>query len=188
MQVSGSHRPLKIWAEAPLSLTESYRTLKVDTLSYGAVVNDSHLEKCFRNLIAEDKYLLYDFTRKELTKTLKGGGDEAVQNSQSIFDPTGDLFFPSLYTCLALVAIIFVVGLLAELFYFRPGRCMWKKGKKLTENMSMTEPEEEKTPLDQLEKEMISEVQALFHKYREKLEQYKDAENNGNALSMHSSV
>lgn len=53
--------------------------------------------------------------------------------------------------------------------------------------MSMTEPEEEKTPLDQLEKEMISEVQALFHKYREKLE-YKDAENNGNALSMHSSV
>lgn len=172
----------------PNSEFKTDQILKVDTLSYGAVVNDSHLEKCFRNLIAEDKYLLYDFTRKELTKTLKGGGDEAVQNSQSIFDPTGDLFFPSLYTCLALVAIIFVVGLLAELFYFRPGRCMWKKGKKLTENMSMTEPEEEKTPLDQLEKEMISEVQALFHKYREKLEQYKDAENNGNALSMHSSV
>lgn len=51
----------------------------------------------------------------------------------------------------------------------------------------MTEPEE-KTPLDQLEKEMISEVQALFNKHREKLEQYKDAENNGNALSMHSTV
>lgn len=52
-----------------------------------------------------------------------------MQNSQSIFDPTGDLFFPSLYTCLALVAVIFLVGLLAELFYFRPGRCTWKKGK-----------------------------------------------------------
>lgn len=51
----------------------------------------------------------------------------------------------------------------------------------------MSQPEE-KTPLDQLEKEMISEVQALFNKYREKLEQYKNAENNGNALSMHSTV
>ena len=49
----------------------------------------------------------------------------------------------------------------------------------------MTEPDG-KTPLDQLEKEMIVEVQALFNKYREKLEQ--NAENNGNALSTHSSV
>lgn len=49
----------------------------------------------------------------------------------------------------------------------------------------MTEPDG-KTPLDQLEKEMIIEVQALFNKYREKLEQ--NAENNGNALTMHSTV
>jgi len=113
----------------PNSEFKTDQILKEDTLSYGAVVNDSHLLECFRNLIAEDKYLLYDLTRKELTKTLKGGGDEAVQNSQSIFDPTGDLFFPSLYTCLALVVVIFLVGLLAELFYFRPSRCSWKKGK-----------------------------------------------------------
>ena len=45
--------------------------LKEERLSYGAVVNDSYLAKCFRNLITEDKFLLYDFTRKELTKTLK---------------------------------------------------------------------------------------------------------------------
>lgn len=51
-----------------------------------------------------------------------------MQNSQSIFDPTGDLFFPSLYTCIALAVVIFAVGLLAELFYFRPGRCRRKKG------------------------------------------------------------
>ena len=43
-----------------------------------------------------------------------------------------------------------------------------------------------KTPLDELEKEMMTEVQALFNKYREKLEQ--NAENNGNALCMHSEV
>ena len=45
--------------------------IKEETLSYGAVVNDTNLGKCFRSLIAEDKYLLYDFIRKELTKTLK---------------------------------------------------------------------------------------------------------------------
>ena len=31
-----------------------------------------------------------------------------MQNSQSIFDPTGDLFFPSLYSCLVLIAVIFL--------------------------------------------------------------------------------
>jgi len=173
----------------PSSEFKTDEIIKEETLSYGAVVNDTYLAKCFRGLIAEDKYLLYDFIRKELTKTLKGGGDdEAVQNSQSIFDPTGDLFFPSLYTCIALVVIIFVAGLVAELFYFRPGRCRWKKGQEVPETITLTEVREEMTHYDQLEKEMLDEVQALFSKYREKLEQLKTAEKNGNPTLLHSSV
>lgn len=69
----------------PNSEFKTDQILKVDTLSYGAVVNDSHLEKCFRNLIAEDKYLLYDFTRKELTKTLKV--NMPICLSQSVSQP-----------------------------------------------------------------------------------------------------
>ena len=46
-----------------------------------------------------------------------------MQNSQSIFDPTGDLFFPSLYFCIGLVAFIVVVGIAAEFLYFRPSLC-----------------------------------------------------------------
>ena len=49
----------------------------------------------------------------------------------------------------------------------------------------MTEPDG-KTPLDQLESEMLSEVRALFDKYREKLHQ--NGESNGKALSVHSTV
>lgn len=158
---------------------------KEEALSYGAVVNDTYLAKCFRTLIAEDKYLLYDFIRKEVKRTLKGGGDEAVQNSQSIFDPTGDLFFPSLYTCIALAVVIFAVGLLAELFYFRPGRCRRKKGGQ--ENILMSE-KKKNTALNRLEQEMLSEVQALFSKYREKLDKFNNAENNGDAVNMNSTV
>ena len=44
------------------------------------------------------------------------------------------------------------------------------------------------TALDQLEKEMLGEVQALFNKYRDRLEEVKKQENNGNAMSMHSTV
>lgn len=55
----------------PNSEFKTDEILKDETLSYGAVVNDSYLVTCFRNLIAEDKFMLYDFTRKELTKTLK---------------------------------------------------------------------------------------------------------------------
>lgn len=55
----------------PDSKFKTDEIIKVESLSYGAVVNDTYLRKCFRRLIAEDKYLLYDFTRNELTKTLK---------------------------------------------------------------------------------------------------------------------
>jgi len=65
----------------PNSEFKTDQIVKEDTLSYGAVVNDSHLEKCFRNLIAEDKYLLYDFTRTELTKTLKVNIYQAICQS-----------------------------------------------------------------------------------------------------------
>ena len=51
----------------------------------------------------------------------------------------------------------------------------------------MTDPNGKPTALDQIEKEMINEIQALFDKYREKLDEFKNADN-GNALSMHSSV
>ena len=44
------------------------------------------------------------------------------------------------------------------------------------------------TALEQLEKEMLDEVQALFNKYRDRLEEVKNQENNGNAMSMHSTV
>ena len=38
--------------------------------------------------------------------SLQGGGNEAVRNSQSIVDPTGDLFLPSLNPRIALVVVI----------------------------------------------------------------------------------
>ena len=56
------------------------------------------------------------------------------------------------------------------------------------EAIAMTDPNGKPTALDQMEKEMINEIQALFDKYREKLDEFKNAENNGNALSMHSTV
>lgn len=55
----------------PRSKFKIDEVLKEETLSYGAMVNDSFLAQCFSKLIAEDKYLIYDFTKKELNKTLK---------------------------------------------------------------------------------------------------------------------
>lgn len=57
----------------------------------------------------------------------------------------------------------------------------------LTENIPMSE-DRENTALDKLEQEMLNEVKALFKKYREKLEQVQNSENNGNAVSIHSTV
>lgn len=165
--------------------------LKEETLSYGAMVNDSFLAQCFNKLIAEDKYLIYDFTKKELNKTLKGGGNEAVRNSQSIFDPTGDLFFPSLYSCLILIAVIFLIGLTAEVLFFKSCRCPKTKRKKdeeFTEAIAMNESNGRLPSLDQLEIEMMSDIQALFAKYRERFQECEKAEKNGNAFTVHSSV
>ena len=61
-------------------------------------------------------------------------------------------------------------------------------GQEVPETITLTEVREEMTHYDQLEKEMLDEVQALFSKYREKLEQLKTAEKNGNPTLLHSSV
>ena len=53
--------------------------------------------------------------------------------------------------------------------------------------MPMSE-KRENTALDKLEQEMLNEVKDLFNKYREKLEQIQNTENNGNATSKHSTV
>lgn len=168
----------------PRSKFKIDEVLKEETLSYGAMVNDSFLAQCFSKLIAEDKYLIYDFTKKELNKTLKGGGNEAVQNSQSIFDPTGDLFFPSLYSCLVLIAVIFFIGLTAEVLFFKSCRCPKKRRKKdeeFTGAIAVNEFNGGLPALDQMEIEMMSDIRALFAKYRERLQEWEKAENNGNA-------
>jgi len=61
-------------------------------------------------------------------------------------------------------------------------------GRELSETMALSEVREEMTHYDQLEKEMLNEVQALFSKYREKLEQLKTTEKNGNPTLLHSTV
>ena len=60
-------------------------------------------------------------------------------------------------------------------------------GEQLSEATALSEVKEN-TALDQLEKEMVNEVQALFNKYRDKLQQLKNCENNGNTMSVHSTV
>ena len=60
--------------------------------------------------------------------------------------------------------------------------CNWIKlhaaGQESTDNSGAPEPKE-KTPLDQLEEEMIIEVQALFYKYREKAARIQTPEPEG---------
>lgn len=63
-----SHHTETLFPRSKFKIDE---VLKEETLSYGAMVNDSFLAQCFSKLIAEDKYLIYDFTKKELNKTLK---------------------------------------------------------------------------------------------------------------------
>ena len=48
-----------------------HKVVKEDTLSYGAVVNDTELATCLSYLLARDKYSMYEVIKRELKDTLQ---------------------------------------------------------------------------------------------------------------------
>ncbi|EDO38538.1 predicted protein [Nematostella vectensis] len=130
------------------------------------------------------RYLLVNFVSSQLSKTVKAINKEAVKNSQSIFDPTGDLFLPSLYTCIVIVLVIFVIGVIAEIVYLNPSGCLRRRAgivacfrssrrlhptsykfSKDSIEMKGVSPSQ----VDELERQLIGDIQAVFKSYRDKL-------------------
>ncbi|XP_032235140.1 uncharacterized protein LOC5510096 isoform X2 [Nematostella vectensis] len=111
----------------PDSLFKKNAVVRQDGMAYGAIINDPVIRACFNRILARDRYLVVNFVSSQLSKTVKAINKEAVKNSQSIFDPTGDLFLPSLYTCIVIVLVIFVIGVIAEIVYLNPSGCLRRR-------------------------------------------------------------
>ncbi|XP_031568614.1 uncharacterized protein LOC116303242 isoform X2 [Actinia tenebrosa] len=112
----------------PQNIFKVDQVITQNKMQYGVVVNHTAIDKCFRKLLHQDRFIVYNYIKNELHRTLKIENNKvAIRNSQSIFDPTGDLFYPSLYSCVTLVIVIFLIGLVAEFAYFKPSRCLQKK-------------------------------------------------------------
>ena len=52
--------------------------------------------------------------------------NEAAARSDSIFNPTGGIFYPTLYACIAMVIVMLIAGLIWEFFF--ADKCL-KRGK-----------------------------------------------------------
>ena len=52
--------------------------------------------------------------------------NEAEERSDSIFNPTGDIFWPSLYACIGMTIAMLIIGLIWEFFLKEK---VYKRGK-----------------------------------------------------------
>ncbi|XP_028415864.1 uncharacterized protein LOC114539437 [Dendronephthya gigantea] len=133
------------------------QTVEEDEKSYGILVRNDSLTKCLRNAYNEVSKDIAEIIADEIES--ESDENEAAARSDSVFNPTGDVFWPSLYTCIAFVVVMAILGLIWE--YFLMGKCMrhWKKGSMIGANADAKN-------LDQMEQEMIADIQKMFSTWR----------------------
>ena len=62
-------------------------------------------------------------------KSFQSQENEAAARSDSVFNPTGDIFYPTLYVCIAFVVIMLIAGLSWEFFFMKKCLKRTKTGK-----------------------------------------------------------
>lgn len=54
------------------------QVLTQDKMQYGVVVNHTAIDKCFRKLLHQDRFIIYNFIKRELHRTLKVSHDAYI--------------------------------------------------------------------------------------------------------------
>lgn len=55
----------------PDELFKVDQVLSQDKMAYGAVINDSNLNDCFKEVLKYDRFIVYNFIRSELQRTMR---------------------------------------------------------------------------------------------------------------------
>jgi len=112
--------------------------IQQDKLEYGVRVKNTKLANCFREKRYTMESVLYEIAEFSLEQSLSSGAvNEDKEHRKNLFDPEGMLFFPMLFVCLGVTAVLLIAGAAWELWNKFHSQ-IFKKGKREDMQLSLT--------------------------------------------------
>lgn len=99
----------------PTSKLKVQEVIQQDKLEYGVRVKNMELGNCFLEKRYTMESTLYELAESTLLQPLSSSLDNEDKDERNLFDPKGILFFPMLFTCLGVTAVLVVFGVAWDL-------------------------------------------------------------------------
>ncbi|XP_046855928.1 uncharacterized protein LOC124449029 [Xenia sp. Carnegie-2017] len=134
-------------------------TVVVDDRAWGILVKNDNLSFCLRKniLVWASSEFVTDIIADEVK--VKSDKQDATDRSDSVFDPTGDIFWPSLYVCIGFLVVILFGGVVWEFF-------IKKRIFESNKTSAFVDSSLDASNLDNMEQEIMKKIQSLFSEWR----------------------
>lgn len=146
--------------------------------AYGFVIagqlKSSNFEKCMRKKLNSMETDITKIIQNRAKTMEEAGGSAAVEKTSNLFDAKSPVFQKAIYTCLGLVVLLTIGGLIWEFAYWRPRQP--KEAKTEVERIVTPETSYENLVAQQcaeIEEAMMNEVQRFYIAWNKKLEELK---------------
>ncbi|XP_073230546.1 uncharacterized protein [Porites lutea] len=146
----------------------------------GLLQNDA-TEKCMRKKLNSMETEITEIIQKSAQTMEDPEASAAVEKTNNLFDAESPMFKKAIYTCIGLVGLLTICGLIWEFAYWRPRQP--KEAKTEVERIVTPETSYESLVAMQcaeIEEAMMNEVQRFYIAWNKKLEELK--RRNGNQL------
>ncbi|XP_046856317.1 uncharacterized protein LOC124449439 isoform X2 [Xenia sp. Carnegie-2017] len=147
---SGTNKITDIMKKNELKISE---TVIVDDRAWGILLKSDKCS-CFFRKKSKNSEIFTDLIAKEFKS--KSDEYDATARTDSVFNPTGDVFWPSLITCVAFLGVMAFLGIVWEFFL-----------RKTVFKGSKTNSCPDASNLDKMEEEMVKKLQSFFAEWRE---------------------
>lgn len=150
----------------------------------GALKNNDATEKCMRKKLNSMETEITTIIQQQAKTMEEPGESAAVEKTNNLFDAESPMFRKAIYTCIGLVAVLTICGLIWEFAYWRPRQP--KEAKTEVERIVTPETSYENLVAMQcaeIEEAMMNEVQRFYIAWNKKLEDLKRKNTSGQMSS-----
>lgn len=180
------------WAKVASDPVLKNSDLRVGTVldhqfAYGFVIagalDEEATEKCMRKKLNSMETEITTIIQEKAETMEEPGESAAVEKTNNLFDAESPMFRKAIYTCVGLVAVLTICGLIWEFAYWRPRQP--KEAKTEVERIVTPETSYENLVAMQcaeIEEAMMNEVQRFYIAWNKKLEDLK-RKNTGGQMS-----
>jgi len=142
----------------------------------GSALETPLITNCLRRALSTMESKITDIIKNKMTALPEPAQSAAEEKSSNLFDPSSAIFQRAVFTCLGLIALLTVAGIVWEYCYWRP-----KQKKEAPEKKEISRVITPHTSFEELvaaqcqelEDAMITEVMAFYKAFNHKLDEIR---------------